>query len=88
MKYCIDNDAIKFLFLGNVHVNFDTGNARVINNRFNTFPSVIHGNGPSKLYLDHLGNYIANSWSFSESCIECKENTFFLSEVKVKFMVL
>lgn len=65
-----------------VHINFDTGKARIINTRFNTFPSLVHGNGPSKLYLDHLGNYIANSWSFAESCIECKENTFLLSDIK------
>ncbi|EJD75866.1 procollagen-lysine,2-oxoglutarate 5-dioxygenase [Loa loa] len=25
---------------------------------YNTHPLVIHGNGPSKLYLNHLGNYI------------------------------
>ena len=70
-----------------VELNFDTGKARVLNSRYQTFPSVIHGNGPSKLYLDHLGNYIANSWSFSEGCISCKEDAYSLVDIKVKYSV-
>eukprot|EP00111_Clytia_hemisphaerica_P018349 TCONS_00054259-protein len=87
-KYNMKLDSSSVLFQnlnGNkdhVELNFDLKNARVTNSRYNTFPSVIHGNGPSKLYLDHLGNYIANSWSFSESCISCKEDTFLLSDIK------
>uniref|UniRef100_A0A915PPI7 Fe2OG dioxygenase domain-containing protein n=1 Tax=Setaria digitata TaxID=48799 RepID=A0A915PPI7_9BILA len=30
----------------------------VYNFVYNTSPSVIHGNGPSKLFLNHIGNYI------------------------------
>ena len=69
--------------IDHVELNFDTGKARVTNSRFQTFPSVIHGNGPSKLYLDHLGNYIANSWSFEEGCISCKEDAYVLADIKV-----
>lgn len=37
-----------------------------------TQPSVLHGNGPSKLKLNSLGNYLASAWTSSEGCINCK----------------
>lgn len=55
---------------------------RIHNKKFETHPVVIHGNGPSKDYLSHLGNYIAQSYSFEEGCLACKEDTFTLQEGK------
>lgn len=37
-----------------------------------TQPLVLHGNGPSKIKLNSLGNYLAGAWTSSESCINCK----------------
>lgn len=36
-------------------------------------PLIVHANGPSKLTLNHLGNYLAKSWSVKEGCALCKE---------------
>lgn len=36
-------------------------------------PLIVHGNGPSKLTLNHFGNYLAKAWSISEGCALCKE---------------
>lgn len=67
-----------------VELRFDGANAKVLNTKFNTLPIVIHGNGPSKDYLNHLANYISNSWSFEEGCTSCKENTYLLNDIKVQ----
>jgi hypothetical protein len=55
---------------------------RIRNKKFETEPIVIHGNGPTKDYLSHLGNYIAESYSFDDGCLSCKEDTFQLQEGK------
>ena len=66
-----------------VDFRFDGADTKVLNTRFNTNPIVIHGNGPSKIHLNYLANYISNSWSFATSCISCKENTYRLKYMKV-----
>ncbi|CAH2034418.1 unnamed protein product, partial [Iphiclides podalirius] len=43
-------------------------------------PLIIHGNGPSKLTLNHLGNYLAKSWSHKEGCTLCEENRIKLED--------
>ncbi|KAM3968969.1 procollagen lysyl hydroxylase [Aphomia sociella] len=43
-------------------------------------PLILHGNGPSKLTLNHLGNYLAQSWSLSKGCTLCAEKKYELSE--------
>lgn len=55
---------------------------RVHNRKFETHPVVIHGNGPSKDYLSHLGNYIAKSYNFDTGCLSCKEDMITLEEGK------
>lgn len=65
-------------FLDDVELMFDVSNVRLKNKRFGTVPIVVHGNGPSKLYLNHLGNYLANSWTFDDGCLSCVEDTFAL----------
>lgn len=37
-----------------------------------TTPSIIHGNGPSKMFLNNYGNYIAGAF-VNDECMECKE---------------
>ncbi|RVE46862.1 hypothetical protein evm_008507 [Chilo suppressalis] len=43
-------------------------------------PLIVHGNGPSKLTLNHLGNYLAKSWSMKEGCALCNEKKIELKE--------
>lgn len=38
-----------------------------------TGPSILHGNGYSKLTLNYLGNYVPNTWNFVDGCIKCNE---------------
>ncbi|CAD6240490.1 GSCOCG00008814001-RA-CDS [Cotesia congregata] len=41
---------------------------------------IIHGNGPAKLVLNSLGNYLAKAWNPEEGCLNCWDNTIELSE--------
>eukprot|EP00794_Sanderia_malayensis_P015035 gene15035-16588_t len=65
-----------------VELTFKADDVRVSNTRFDTQPAVIHGNGPSKLYLNTLGNYLAKSWTFDNGCMACSEDTFNLKDFK------
>ncbi|XP_047131925.2 procollagen-lysine,2-oxoglutarate 5-dioxygenase 1 isoform X1 [Hydra vulgaris] len=82
----LDNKAELFQNLnGNqddVELRFD-GDNHLWNKRFGTYPIVIHGNGPSKDYLSHLGNYLGDYWTYADGCKSCKENTFLLQDVEV-----
>lgn len=48
---------------------------------YNTYPVLFHGNGASKDYLNHLGNYLGKAWRVEDGCGPCKEETFDLSGV-------
>ncbi|XP_068630751.1 procollagen-lysine,2-oxoglutarate 5-dioxygenase [Battus philenor] len=43
-------------------------------------PLIVHGNGPAKLTLNHLGNYLAKSWSPTKGCALCDEKRIQLEE--------
>ncbi|XP_073953493.1 procollagen lysyl hydroxylase isoform X2 [Choristoneura fumiferana] len=43
-------------------------------------PLIVHGNGLSKLTLNHLGNYLAKSWSMAEGCALCDQKRITLKE--------
>jgi len=55
----------------NIELRFAGNEPFVHNLVYNTMPKVIHGNGPSKLFLSTLGNYIAESWNLEDGCLEC-----------------
>jgi len=67
-----------------VQLKFAGPQVRILNNKFNTQPVVIHGNGPSKDYLNHLANYISNGWNFQDGCTSCKEDTYLLNDKKIE----
>lgn len=48
-------------------LDFEDEYTQIYNKHYNTHPAIIHGNGPSKLYLNYLGNYIAQSQKLDES---------------------
>ncbi|XP_076804247.1 procollagen-lysine,2-oxoglutarate 5-dioxygenase 1-like isoform X1 [Clavelina lepadiformis] len=47
---------------------------RIKNLKYSTLPSVIHGNGPSKIYLNHLTNYVPDGWHSEYGCRQCSRN--------------
>ncbi|XP_072217027.1 multifunctional procollagen lysine hydroxylase and glycosyltransferase LH3-like, partial [Excalfactoria chinensis] len=52
-------------------LHFDGGRPRVRNVLYGSSPTVLHGNGPTKLQLNWLGNYIPNGWS-PNGCGDCE----------------
>ncbi|KAM6434446.1 procollagen-lysine,2-oxoglutarate 5-dioxygenase 1 [Liasis olivaceus] len=68
--------------LDEVALKFENGRVRVRNLAFDTLPVVIHGNGPTKLQLNYLGNYIPRSWTFETGCTVCNESLKNLTGLK------
>uniref|UniRef100_A0A0N5AT88 procollagen-lysine 5-dioxygenase n=1 Tax=Syphacia muris TaxID=451379 RepID=A0A0N5AT88_9BILA len=48
-----------------------TGKATLHSIPYATHPAVIHGNGPSKIALNHFGNYLGKAWTENEQCLLC-----------------
>ncbi|KAJ8912131.1 hypothetical protein NQ315_013220 [Exocentrus adspersus] len=48
-----------------------------------TEPLILHGNGPSKLTMNYLSNYVPKMWNSVEGCIKCKQNNVNLSDISV-----
>lgn len=57
-----------------VSLKFNEEDTEIINTVYQTTPVVIHGNGPSKILLNSLGNYLAKSWIHDEGCLACDED--------------
>uniref|UniRef100_A0A3Q2QZV8 Procollagen-lysine, 2-oxoglutarate 5-dioxygenase 1a n=1 Tax=Fundulus heteroclitus TaxID=8078 RepID=A0A3Q2QZV8_FUNHE len=68
--------------LDEVVLKFEDGRVRARNVQYDTLPVVLHGNGPTKLQMNYLGNYIPNSWTFETGCTICHENLHPLSSLK------
>lgn len=54
----------------------------LVNTVYDTKPLVIHGNGPSKKHLNHLGNYLPKAWNKEDHCTSCWEDTIKLEDSK------
>uniref|UniRef100_A0A8I6GFD5 Procollagen-lysine,2-oxoglutarate 5-dioxygenase 1 n=1 Tax=Rattus norvegicus TaxID=10116 RepID=A0A8I6GFD5_RAT len=59
--------------LDEVVLKFEMGHVRARNLAYDTLPVVIHGNGPTKLQVNYLGNYIPRFWTFETGCTVCDE---------------
>ncbi|XP_071656229.1 multifunctional procollagen lysine hydroxylase and glycosyltransferase LH3 isoform X2 [Patagioenas fasciata] len=57
--------------LDEVVLKFQPGGVRVRNVVTDSLPMVIHGNGPTKLQLNYLGNYVPSGWSYEGGCGDC-----------------
>ncbi|XP_038164916.1 procollagen-lysine,2-oxoglutarate 5-dioxygenase 1 [Cyprinodon tularosa] len=68
--------------LDEVVLKFEDGRVRARNVQYDTLPVVVHGNGPTKLQMNYLSNYIPNSWTFETGCTICQENLISLSSLK------
>ncbi|XP_068202798.1 procollagen-lysine,2-oxoglutarate 5-dioxygenase 1 isoform X2 [Palaemon carinicauda] len=64
-----------------VSLKFTEDDTHITNTVYQTFPVVIHGNGPSKILLNSVGNYIAKSWTQEDGCLACKEQMFNLGHL-------
>lgn len=67
------NHSLWFL-AGDVKVAYNeaTGEYFVRNVVTDTAPSIIHGNGPSKILLNNFGNYLAGAFKYNK-CHLCNE---------------
>ncbi|XP_038602290.1 procollagen-lysine,2-oxoglutarate 5-dioxygenase 1 [Tachyglossus aculeatus] len=59
--------------LDEVVLKFENSQVRARNLEYDTLPVLIHGNGPTKLQLNYLGNYIPRVWTFETGCTQCDE---------------
>ncbi|XP_060026870.1 procollagen-lysine,2-oxoglutarate 5-dioxygenase 1 isoform X3 [Erinaceus europaeus] len=59
--------------LDEVALKFEKGHVRTRNLAYDTLPVLIHGNGPTKLQLNYLGNYVPRFWTFETGCVVCDE---------------
>lgn len=70
--------------LDEVVLKFEDSRSRARNMLYDTLPVVVHGNGPTKLQINYLGNYIPKVWSFETGCTVCHEDLRPLSGLKEK----
>lgn len=63
-------------------MDFQEDDTRLLNTAYHTTPIIIHGNGPAKKHLNHLGNYLAKSWVKGLGCLSCSENQLKLEDLK------
>ncbi|KAL3063595.1 hypothetical protein OYC64_000014 [Pagothenia borchgrevinki] len=68
--------------LDEVVLKFEDGRVRARNVLYDTLPVVVHGNGPTKLQINYLGNYIPNIWTFETGCTACNEGLLPLEDLQ------
>ncbi|XP_035986991.1 multifunctional procollagen lysine hydroxylase and glycosyltransferase LH3 [Fundulus heteroclitus] len=64
-----------------VVLKFERSKVRVRNVAYDTLPVVIHGNGPTKLQLNYLGNYVPTAWTYEHGCGVCDDDLLPLTDV-------
>ncbi|PNJ85608.1 PLOD3 isoform 9, partial [Pongo abelii] len=60
--------------LDEVVLKFDRNRVRIRNVAYDTLPVVVHGNGPTKLQLNYLGNYVPKGWTPEGGCGFCNQD--------------
>ncbi|KAM9343000.1 procollagen-lysine,2-oxoglutarate 5-dioxygenase 1 isoform 1-T1 [Pholidichthys leucotaenia] len=68
--------------LDEVVLKFENGRVRARNVLYDTLPVIIHGNGPTKLQINYMGNYIPNTWTFETGCTVCEDDLRPLTALK------
>ncbi|XP_076046285.1 procollagen lysyl hydroxylase [Oratosquilla oratoria] len=66
-----------------VSLNVEEKKTTLVNTVYQNTPVVIHGNGPSKILLNSLGNYLAKSWAYNAGCLACKENNIDMENMEM-----
>ncbi|MFT7796404.1 procollagen-lysine,2-oxoglutarate 5-dioxygenase 3 isoform X1 [Arapaima gigas] len=67
-----------------VVLKFEKGRVRIRNVAYDTLPVIIHGNGPTKLQLNYLGNYIPTAWTHENGCGICDDDLLYLEDLPDK----
>ncbi|CAL8323614.1 unnamed protein product [Merluccius merluccius] len=60
--------------LDEVVLKFEDSRVRARNVLYDTLAVVVHGNGPTKLQVNYLGNYIPKVWTFESGCTVCHQD--------------
>lgn len=63
------------------------GETNLVNKKFSTNPSIVHGNGPSKIHLNNYGNYLARAFAEGE-CKWCEKDNIEDEAQQTSFTVL
>ncbi|XP_041842108.1 multifunctional procollagen lysine hydroxylase and glycosyltransferase LH3 isoform X2 [Melanotaenia boesemani] len=71
-----------------VVLKFEKAKVRVRNVAYDTLPVIIHGNGPTKLQLNYLGNYVPTAWTYENGCGTCDDDLLFFNNVQDEDMPL
>uniref|UniRef100_A0A1A8KAZ1 procollagen-lysine 5-dioxygenase n=2 Tax=Nothobranchius TaxID=28779 RepID=A0A1A8KAZ1_NOTKU len=71
-----------------VVLKFERAKVRVRNVAYDTLPVVIHGNGPTKLQLNYLGNYVPSAWTYETGCGICDDDLLYFNNVPDEEMPL
>ncbi|KAK5848041.1 hypothetical protein PBY51_005696 [Eleginops maclovinus] len=71
-----------------VVLKFEKSKVRARNVAYDTLPVIIHGNGPTKLQLNYLGNYVPTAWTFESGCGICDEELLVHSDTPDQQMPL
>jgi len=71
-----------------VELHFKGTEAFLQNTAYNTVPLVIHGNGASKMVLNTLGGYLADSWNPDAGCTACWEDQIDMPQKKEDYPVV
>lgn len=67
--------------LEEVVLKFEKARVRARNVAYDTLPVVIHGNGPTKLQLNYLGNYVPTAWTHETGCTICDDDLTLLNDI-------
>jgi len=59
----------------NMELRFAEGQPYFYNLATETMPMIFHGNGPSKLFLNLIGNYVPGQWNQETGCEDCWRDT-------------
>ncbi|XP_067117894.1 multifunctional procollagen lysine hydroxylase and glycosyltransferase LH3 [Osmerus mordax] len=74
--------------LEEVVLKFEKARVRARNVAYDTLPVVIHGNGPTKLQLNYLGNYVPMAWTHETGCGICDDDLLYLNDLTDEEMPL
>ncbi|XP_034020441.1 multifunctional procollagen lysine hydroxylase and glycosyltransferase LH3 [Thalassophryne amazonica] len=64
-----------------VVLKFERAKVRARNVAYDTLPVIIHGNGPTKLQLNYLSNYVPTAWTYEHGCGFCDDDLLLFSDV-------
>ncbi|XP_021950567.1 procollagen-lysine,2-oxoglutarate 5-dioxygenase 1 [Folsomia candida] len=67
---------------GELEMRFVEGSPVLFNTQYNTYPLVLHGNGPTKTVLNSYGNYLPTNWNEESGCASCWDEMTTLADIK------